>query len=514
MPMGEGIIIRTMKDDVADLKNQAPSVAVQKAVLPKKELRPIPEHASKARSVFGILGVGVLLILISAGGWYGVGVLRNVNMLGNNAQEELPISEIIPKSASMIVVYDLANEISRANIEALWATPQEVSQPDVVNGGPAGLLGITEITEAYYFTLGGSSSPFLVVKDSDQVTQFISQQRELQFTQKGGWIVAHHGNLNAYDSALASGAMTGEDIASLLGSSGFIARYIINPSDVSTIFSLPGSIKLNRKQIVFDVSAGSLGDGLHGEYQISGSAVPASVLPDTTSLASLIPSDPSFMRMGSNFFTDISEYEQMHHFFDAKAYNAPAVQQFLAKLVTPYSLYVRTGADGVPDIGLIIQLPDQLQGKLKYKESVVEQLLISMAPLVSGRPLATQIVFGDGINGSVPLRYTNLEGQTASLDYTIGDNFILIASSREGMQELTNMATGNGLAMLASGSWTNLVGLSDGVVQSDMVLGTIQDPATLMLLPGGSARTTASVLVSTKQDHAGINTNASIVFTK
>ncbi|MEO6077370.1 MAG: hypothetical protein ABIP54_01130, partial [Candidatus Andersenbacteria bacterium] len=290
---------------------------------------------------------------------------------------------------------------------------------------------------------------------------------------------------------------------------------IINSNAISRALPLPVNLVINRDPVVFDVNTGSSDGAIHGTYALSQVAVPEKVNPDVTQLTDLVPSDAVFVRAGENFSDDILSFQQNHPIFDSQIFTQPAIQQFIAKLTAPYAIYSRVGADGAPDTGLIIQLPEALRGKISHSDSAIEQLLISFAPFVTGRPLDSQVVFADGSYNAIPIRYANLQGQSAALDYTVGDNFILISSSREGMQALGQMALGTGVSAFSSGaSWGNLVQKAESFVPYSMVAGEITDPATRSILPGGEGSKRADVLVSTKSDNTGIHTHATVEFTR
>src|SRR3989344_1574014 len=513
--MGEGITIRTIKDDLADLHVRGGGSALEQKT--KKELQPIPQRAAKMRTAFIRLGIALLIVVGVAGGVYGYTAWQRQSAIPVLSTQQLAITDVIPESASMVVVYDISSDANRATTRSLWASAldQQGQASNPVTGNPTELLDVSDVTSIYFFTVLDDPAPFLVVQSTETTKNYLSQLSGVKFVENGGWLIAHITTIDKYVDDIGKGTFASSSDSALIGGSdGFVVRYIVSPSAVTQALSLPSNMMLNRKQVVFDINESASDGALHGKYQISESAVPAAVIPDTAQLTSLVPNDPNTLRVGDNFYNDILEFQKNYSVFDATTFSEPAIQQFIAKLATPYALYTRTGADGVPDTGLIIQLPGSLHAQLGHKDQVIENLLISMSPFVTGRKLDSQIVFGDGMNGGVPIRYANLEGQTAALDYTIGDDYILIATSREGMQRLSEMAIGNGSDMLSQDPWTAIVRATQDLVPSNMVIGAIKDPATLAILPQGVLHATASVLVTTKKDNTGINTHATILFTE
>ncbi|HSX24393.1 MAG TPA: hypothetical protein VLG69_00275 [Candidatus Andersenbacteria bacterium] len=510
-----------MKDDIASLHGQPPS-SFNTQELPKKhskyevkkELSPIPQRATHMRHMSGLIiraSIGFVAILaLITGAWF---AYTNIH-IGNNPKSlsstPLEIADVIPRSVMGIVTYDVSNADNRSTITSLWGSEQQQAGQNPINGNPTAILSVGGIQAVYFFTLPGDSMPFLIVKSTTESKQFLSQLSDVKYVENGGWLIAHASSIDSYISEVAKESFASSSDAPLLSGNGFVARYIISPSSVPQIFSLPSNMTVNSKQLVFDINQPPQNNVIQSQYTLSETAVPSAVIPDTTQLASLIPNDPHFLRVGSNFFEDISSFQNSTSSFDPTIFKQPAIQQFIAQLTTPYALYTRTGADGVADTGLIVQLPSNLIAKLGHQSQVVEDLLTSFAPFVTGRQLHPQIVFGDSSDGPIPIRYANLEGQTASLDYTIGDNYILISSSREGMHALSAMAAGQNNSMLQNDPWAQLIKAAPSFVPSDMVTGSIADPAMLSLLPKSSTDSTISIVISTKKDNTGITTHATL----
>ena len=509
--MGEGITVRTMKDDIADLKGRPSSPVTKNEKSPKKELKPIPGKNPAKKGV--IIGAIVLIGIAAGTGWVGYSQFAGKGFSNLLSSPSLPITDVIPADALAVVAYNASSDSNRSVITSYWAQKDE-SSSTIKDANPTDILSSSDAQGVYYFVLANNSTPFIVLQKTEKVTKYLNEAKDIKYVEKGGWYIAHQISVEDYNVDIQKGAYTGTQNAGLVTDSAFVARYIINSSIVPQILSLPQNLNINRQQIVFDLNQSSPDGQVDGSYTISETAVPERVTPDTTQLTALIPGDASFLRVGDNFSTDITQFQQTHPIFDVRAFAQPAVQQFLAKLTTPYAIYSRVGADGVPDTGLIIQLPDGLKAHSSNSQPIIEQLLTSFSPFVTGRALDAQVVFADGAYNAIPIRYANLEGQTASLDYTIGDNFILITSSREGMQALGAMALGAGDSMLSSTPWDSLLQKAESFVPYDMVAGNITEPAILSLIPGGQSSTQASVIVSTKQDNTGIHTHATVEFTK
>ncbi|MCE9643309.1 MAG: hypothetical protein K8Q97_03250 [Candidatus Andersenbacteria bacterium] len=510
--MEEGITIRTMQDDVAGLKKQQLSAAGISGKTLKKELGPMPKKNPAKKGIL-VGGIILLFCVIGAGAWFGYSTFLSKGDVAMNSASPLPITEVIPSDVVAVVAYDASSDANRAVISSYWSNGGDASQV-FKNADPTTLLTSTDAQSVYYFVLANNSTPFTVIPKTSQTTKYLQEGQGIKYAEKGGWYIVHELTIDDYTADIDRGNYSNNPNASLLPGSGFVARYIINSSLIPQLLSLPANLGIDRQQIVFDVNQVS-GDGaVQGEYALSEIAVPEGVTPDTTQLTALVPGDASFLRVGENFSNDIAEFQQTHSVFDTHIFSEPAIQQYIAKLSTPYALYVRTGVDGVPDTGLIIQIPDTLKPHKGYSDPIIEQLLTSFAPFVTGRALGSQIVFADGSYNAIPIRYTNLEGQTSALDYTIGDNYILIASSREGMQALGAMALGTGSAMVSNSPWNTLLQKAKSFVPYNMIAGTIADPAMLSLIPAGQLHSQASIIVSTKGDNTGIHTHATVEFIK
>lgn len=510
--MEEGITIRTMQDDVAGLKKQQTSALGASGKVPRKELGPMPKK-NPAKKIALAAGTILLLCAIGVGAWFGYSTFLSKGDVSMHGASTLSITQVIPSDVVAVVAYDASSDANRAVISSYWNNGGPASEV-FKSADPTALLTSSDAQSVYYFILANNSTPFSVIPKTAQTTKYLEQVQGVKYVEKGGWYIVHELTVDDYVADIDRGNYSNNPDAALLAGSGFVARYIINSSLAPQLLSLPANLGIDRQQVVFDVNQTS-GDGVvQGEYTLSEVAVPQKVTPDTTQLTALVPGDASFLRVGENFSNDIAEFQQAHAVFDAHIFSEPAIQQYIAKLSAPYALYVRTGADGVQDTGLIIQIPDSLKPHKGYSDPIIEQLLTSLAPFVTGRALDSQIVFADGSYNAIPIRYANLQGQTAALDYTIGDNYILIASSREGMQALGAMALGTGSAMVSNTPWNTLFQQAKAFVPYNMIAGTITDPAILSLIPAGQLRSQASIIISTKGDNTGIHTHATVEFTK
>jgi hypothetical protein len=455
----------------------------------------------------------VLVLVIGIGLWFTYTKFAGNNSGSISEQSTLPITDVIPKNVVAVVVYNGASSENKDVITSLWSAQDNGSSSVLSN--PSTVLTQTSIANVYYFTLPNNKVPFMVVPKNTDTTAYISGLQGVAQAERGGWYILHEGVIDDYKAAVDEGVFTSSSNASLVTASGFVARFIVDVSGISHVLPLPANLVISKEPVVFDVNSSSTDGAIHGAYTLSQTAVSEKVNPDVAQLTGLVPSDAIFLRTGEHFSDDILSFQQTNPIFDLQTFNQPAIQQFITKLTAPYAIYSRLGVDGTPDTGLIIQLPDSLRGHISHSDSAIEQLLISFAPFVTGRPLDSQIVFADGSYNAIPIRYANLQGQSAALDYTVGDNFILISSSREGMQALGQMALGAGVSAFSSGtSWESVMQKAESFVPYNMISGIITDSAMLSILPGGAGSKHADILVSTKSDNTGIHTYATVEFSR
>ncbi|MEK7499152.1 MAG: hypothetical protein AAB649_00935, partial [Patescibacteria group bacterium] len=438
-----------MKDDIADAQSvpkveTAPVAPKQKDEKPQK---PVAVHSdtlttphSKFRGItMGIVYV-VLFCAVFGGGIYGYMKWDTIKMLSNTTDTQIAFFQIIPKDAVASVHYKMDSQESRNMVRQMWSAAALAESNNATSGDPTSLLSISDIAEVNYVLLPGNKSPYLIVEKTEGIKQFVAQYSKEQVLEKGKWYVIHESKIGEYQAALDTGSIA-ENSALLAStdSSSYMIRYALDAAFVSQQFTSPVAVATRLSHmdaLVFHVAGDSSDDTIRASALIAGDPPGEGVVESTTELMTLIPNDITFGRVGLNFAEDTKLLPEDTLQFDATTLAQPAVRQFIALFTTPYAIFERKGSDGVPDIGLILALPGSLKQKIKNGEPIIEQSLPALIPLIIGKTLGVQVAFNDGEYEKIPLRYVNVIGQTQSLDYVVGDNFLLISSSREGMNAL------------------------------------------------------------------------------
>ncbi len=509
--MSDQLVIRTMKDDIAGAQS-VPATPVAPPVPPIRA----PRHEKQEPPVFSlpsqkpivslkddgetvttpnkkrhhvITGIFYILLfgLVVGGGIYAYMRFGAAVPLLEEKEEELALYQVIPKEFFVIADYNLESEEKRAAVGRMWSGAA-VQSSDPATGNPSSLLAISDIGHVYYIALPGNQQPFLLFKKTVESEQYVSIQRQEKPLEKGGWYIIHPQGTEEYVAALQRGTLESESTILASGSdSQYLVQYAVSSEAVAQEFTSITSSLLSSsgiRDLVFRVTEVSQNGIIAASAHIPGPAKPSVVSMDTEELMSLIPSDVNFAKVGLQLNRDIASWQDDLALLDETTIEQPSVRQFLSLLNAPYAVFKRTGSDGVRDIGVIVQLPASLQRNLKTGEPVVEQALTAIIPLIVGKTLGIQIVFNDAAYQNVPLRYVNLNGQTQALDYVAGDNFLLVASSREGVYRLIDASLGVGQTLLQSDIWGTLFSsVAAGLDGKPFVLGKIKNPAITSMLP-------------------------------
>ncbi len=500
------LVIRTMKDDMNQM-HSVPVVSVSAPVpaafplSPKQDKpSPIPKSRAKHNILVGIACIAIFLGLTAAG-WYGYMVWASRQVVPETPNQTRPVAEMIPKEATAIVAYSLDSQSRRTGIQVLWDAKNPAISGSAVDGDPRELLAIQDISALYYIVMQDNQRPFLLLQKTSGSEQYVATQSTVEHLDKDGWYILNRIGIDQYETALDRGTVAEAGSLPVLRSASAVAQYIFTAPYASKLFNEMASDALGISRIaetVFEVEAPSQDGTIRAQATTPISPTAEKPTPSVAELTNLIPGDAEFGHIGFNFAEDVSAWQQETARLDGTIIQQPAVRQFLSLLNTPYGLFKRTGSDGVRDIGLIIQLPESLQKNLKTGEPIIEQALPGFIPLIVGKALGIQSAFHDGMYENVPVRYTNITGQTQALDYTVGDSFILISSSREGMGTLVDIALGKGSDVKQKDPWKSLFEKTAAVVEGKIVsFGSIQDPLLVSLMPIPGQLVRVPVILST-----------------
>lgn len=493
VPKNDSLVIRTMKDDM-NQEILAPSIQATTENKPKKQEKRVettpPEVLHKHTVLIGI-GYIVLFGFLAAAGWYGYVWVSSRQLTPTQGSQRRLVEEMIPKEALAIVAYTTDTDSRRADIRTLWET-KGIEDPSTISD-PRGLLAIQDVQGVYYIVLQDVEQPFLLLEKTTSSEQYVSTQSAIVPYEKDGWYIFHQGATSATDqyiAALDRGTFA-QSGGLPTGNSSSVAQVILaTPYALALLGDIAGDLSGTPEMpaLVFSVHPSSQGSTIRAHAAVPIPSMPERVLPSTAELAALVPGDVQFTSIGFNFAEDIAMWQQQTARLDATVLQQPAVRQFISLLTTPYAIFKRTGPDGVQDTGLIIGLPEELQKNLKTGEPIIEQTLPAFIPLVVGKSIGIQSAFHNGLYQNVPLRYINIVGQTQTIDYAVGDSFLLVSSSREGMEKLVDRALGETSAEQKQDIWR-----SEG---KKVTFGSVQDPSFKALLPIPDATETVSITIS------------------
>ncbi|OGY30708.1 MAG: hypothetical protein A2805_03285 [Candidatus Andersenbacteria bacterium RIFCSPHIGHO2_01_FULL_46_36] len=501
------LVIRTMKDDM----NQMHSVPVVSSSAPvpaafplsPKQDKPLPSSIPTSRTKHNIfVGVSCIVVLagLTAAGWYGYVWWASRQVAPETVQQTRPVAEMIPKEATAIVTYSLDSQSRRTGVQVLWDAKSPVVAGSAIDGDPRELLALQDLTGIYYIVMQDNQRPFLLLQKTEGTDQYVATQSTIEHIEKDGWYILNRIGTDQYTAALDRGTVAEAGSLPVLRSASTVAQYIFTAPYASKLFNEMASDAIGISRIsetVFEVDAPSQDGTIRAHAATAIAPVPEKLTPSVAELRSLVPGDAEFGHIGFNFADDVDTWQQETVRLDGSIMQQPAVRQFLSLLNTPYGFFKRTGSDGVRDIGLIIQLPESLQKNLKTGEPIIEQALPAFIPLIVGKALGIQSAFHDGMYGNAPVRYTNITGQTQALDYIVGDSFILISSSREGIGALIDIANEKGDTIQQKDPWKSLFEKSAALVEGKIVsFGRIQDPLLVSLMPIPSGLTQVPVILS------------------
>lgn len=523
--MANELLIRTMKDDVAEI-GSAPKVVPTETTKPvtEKQNQPVMNPAlrktfihaetittpkSTLRDKVKFLVYGIVFFAVVGAGYFGYTKWDTIQSLQEGGTNELAFYQIIPSEALALVRYDMNSDENRNTIRQLWGeTGREADKG--VGGNPTALLSIPDISQVYYLAIPGIPEPYLIIENTAGTKEFVSQYREDQVLQKGNWFIVHDSKIEDYAVAVAAGTIA-EDSTFLASSdsSTYLVRYALSAPFVSRQFQTPVSaaVGLSRMDaLVFHVVGNTGDDTIRASALVAGDPPGEGVVEGTAELLTLVPSDISFGRVGFNFAEDLEMLPDNPEHFDSTVLAQPAVRQFAEQFNTPYAIFERKGSDGVPDVGLILALPAALKQQTKTGDSIVEQSLPALIPLIIGKTLGIQVAFSDGEYKSSPLRYVNIIGQTQTLDYLVGDNFLLFSSSREGMNALIETSLGEKPGVFME---EPLKSLSEKAAESIkdrvFITGSLTDTLMMNLLPVVKGAAQLPIIVSSGRTSTGLD---------
>lgn len=533
------VIIRTMKDDLQEARSfeKTPQAARSAPATPPpqpadKKIFPLPpkeQSESKAavqipkvrrqgRLAKFVVGVALFITVfgsLGAAAWYLLWREGGVLTEDQKQTEVAALTDVIPTEALLVVRYHLLTPQSRQPIEQLWTgSPQAPTTVERLVSGDPRLLLAEGAEEILYVVLPEVGRVFLLVPEAEKVRTLLAEQRSAQVTSFKGWLIVNTIDTSPYIAALAKGTLstaTTRPSDDTLAEEG--VQWIVSPNLFATLDSqdvLSGAfLPVGTNPLLLKVSSqvssrivSFSNDPTFGLGQDS---------PDRgAQLRTRIPGDATFVFMGTSFSTDLlAMVARGSTALDTTLTSQPAVEQFLTSLSEPYVYYEREGPDGLTDIGLIITLPPSLRKQLAIGDPTLETSLSILLPQIIGTTLDRKLTYSEVVYKDVPLKYVNLTQDSETLDYTVTDDYIFVASSKEGMLTLIDTIVGDSQPLQSSISWQALVDSPYASWGGEHVIaGNIQESVITQLFP--TAQPTVPFVLSTTSFPAGIYLSGAI----
>lgn len=520
---GDNVIIRTMKDDLtgpssAPLASLNPSTPTTSPTLPKPSQPPplpapkiptnFPLPARQEEAAVGlphvaarnrrrlIMWSSLVIVLVAAlgGGIWAFMAFFAASPQGSpspTVETVAPVSALIASNTTVAAYYHLDSATTRSQMLSLWQN----SLKTLLQGNPKSLVENPTVTQFLYVILEGDSRPYLLIPKSETSEQQLATLSPSQVSEYQGWNIIHALNASPYLAAIPPSTVLSANQASRLDNLaipmpikiffGEAALNQIRTTTASSAFAI-GSIHTALMGAIPNPTATALLLDGFGQESSASSPLPSPSLPPQIdqNLLAAIPADATFVRLGGNLFSDITSWQNVARVLDKSILEQPAVAALVGQFTGPYAYYQRTGADGLPDTGLVIPLPGSLTPPLALGDKTLEAALPALTPLILGQKPAVTPAFADGSYQGTALRFANLASSGQALDYALTEKRLYVATSKEGMLAALDVALSKSPALLTSSPWKNLL-KEWGVVPAspELFLGFVSYAPLVDLLP-------------------------------
>jgi hypothetical protein len=464
----------------------------------------MPRGASKPkRGRYIVLGSSLILlvvIIVAAGGWY--------FWQGGTVTPPEPIItnplELIPSNAVSVTEYKFNTPEKRQQISQLWAQQSEsqAGTSALMAGDMRAVISDTELQGAWYINIPQETRPYLLIQKTTQTSSLLAQPAAGVSVEKNGWYITHPVSVDSYLTALQAGNLSGttkiQTFPREYAIRAFLAPEAAAGLSAATADNPFSEIPWGETTLTTDLSTPSAIQW-EGVVDREGAQTLFNNTPDNTIL-SLTPTGIKFMQMGTNFASAASAVSSLSKpIVNQTVLSEPAVKELVGQLNEPYVYYQRSnGPTSGFDIGMIIRIPLNLKGSLILGDKILEHSLFSLAPLITGRSLQTDLTFNDGIYNDLPLKYVNVGGPNQAIDYTVVGDYLFIATSKEGMFALLDKVK----TPTAPIELTQLVNeLASGTTASaDITAGYLGESGLKYLLPGIKATPSFAVGTSSSEN--------------
>jgi len=500
-PANNEIVIRTMQDDLTTSRTgqntpprtigaQAPLPAAPGAAETANKVIVAPRKRRRRRWPLFLL---IIILLLAAAGagfyfWSDLFPLTTApDIAPTDSTTSANVTEVIPADAIAILQYNAETTGDLSAIQSAWEeTGTESNLTNLLRGDPRAALDAA-ITELYYVVLPDDPRPYLLVPQSPAADNLLVGNPDAQVMTVSGWHIAHSVSIDLYTAALESQTLAG------VGGSSFLTA---ETTDAPLKFALgPGAlIRLRRNLLNTGLENGQLQDlSLAARFsapagiELAGTGVALNQPPAELAnqqLLSKVPGTANFVHVGGNFNADVNNWSGVTGALDDDALQSPQVKALLEQLTGSYAFYLDQSVTTNTAYGLVISLPAELVGTLSLGDQGLEEALRALVPLLTGQRTIAPIPFNDGAYAETPLRFANLAGSTQAIDYAITDDAILVATSKDAMFALLDIALGQADSVTASASYTGLFQLWKAIPEAaGVTLGSAEAPVLDQLLP-------------------------------
>jgi hypothetical protein len=550
----EAVVIRTMQDDLVQFAQQKslaaaavptsspPGPVPSKSSVPvaisaptqdsDNQTFPLPPRSAKTkpekvvteplvkverhmvrRVVLILVCLSLIVGGLGAAGWFLLFNNASFKSLISPNEQVADIHDLLPKQTLFYLGYTLTPD-SRPQIRSIWekSTVEQPSFSRLLTGDPRLLLDDTAITHLYYVVLEDDSHPYVVIPKTTQTKDMVSQSSSDQVLERSGWYILHPSQVGNYSLALQAGILdkTISSANSASSDTPSALEMVLTPSFVTQLRSRVANPDLNVGQLTDATLVGQISHSNEsitfqgsGHWQAGGSQ---SDLTDDH-LLPIIPQDARFVRLGGNFAADIAAWQSIIPAIHSETLSRPEVKNLLSLLTGAYSFYLRSaGSGGEDDLQLIIELPASLRGKLNPGDPAIEAALPALYPLIFHREQKIPpIAFASASYGSTAIRYVNLTGSAKALDYAVTKDYLLIATSKEGMFTLLDTLAGQKPNITTNTQIAALFSEWGAIPKSQSItIGYLTQPVLGQILPDNTPDTPSVPLALTvQQSEAG-----------
>jgi hypothetical protein len=315
-----------------------------------------------------------------------------------------------------------------------------------------------------------------------------------------GWYVVHAIDTKPYLAALAGGTASADTVAALITAptdSSVVRWWLADEAFQQLRIAVAGRpwAKAPLQEALVAFAAGSQEKTL----TLSGQSAQLKVgqQPYQSALLNLIPGDASLVQTGGNFKEALDAWRAAGVPLPAERLDRPLVKQLMDQLTVPYVFYYRLGADAVPDVGLVADLTSlpTLPPPSFLGDAGIEAALPAWLHLLLDNPPTVDLIFTQRIYNDTSLKYVNVQGPELALDYAVQGNYLVAASSREGMLKLLDIITQRE-AVDATQGWRAFVGAWGQVpAGSSLTVATLAYPPLRSLLPPGNETVTVGMTI-------------------